>query len=129
MNISKEIIRDLLPVYVAGESSPDTRALVENALAADADLRQEAAILGTIQSAGLTPPAALGFDTLKRTQRLLRRRALLAGFSVFFSTFPLAMVYRSWGLAGHLGQIASLLLAAAGCASCRRPLKYRKSNR
>lgn len=56
----------------------------------------------------------MGLDTLKRTQRLLRRRALLAGFSVFFSTFPLAMVYRAWGLAGHLGQIASLLMAVAG---------------
>ena len=116
MNISKEIIRDLLPVYVAGEASADTRAVVESALAGDANLRNEAAIIGTIPSAGLTPPAALGLDTLKRTQRLLRRRALLAGFSVFFSTLPLAMVYRPWGLAGHLGQTACLLLAAAGWA-------------
>ena len=116
MNISKEVIRDLLPVYVAGEASADTRAVVESALAGDANLRNEAAIIGTIPSAGLTPPAALGLDTLKRTQRLLRRRALLAGFSVFFSTLPLAMVYRPWGLAGHLAQTACLLLAAAGWA-------------
>ena len=116
MNISKEVIRDLLPVYVAGEASADTRAVVESALAGDADLRNEAAMIGTVPAVHATPPAALGLDTLKRTQRLLRRRALLAGFSVFFSTFPLAMVDRSWGLVGHLGQAACLLVAAAGWA-------------
>src|SRR5689334_6710479 len=114
MNVSKEVIRDLLPVYVAGEASADTRAVVESALGGDADLRNEAAMIGTVPAVGVTPPAALGLDTLKRTQRLLRRRALLAGFSVFFSTFPLAIVDRSWGLAGRLGQTACLLVAAAG---------------
>ncbi len=29
MSISKNVIRDLLPVYVAGEASEDTRALVD----------------------------------------------------------------------------------------------------
>jgi hypothetical protein len=114
MNISKEVIRDLLPAYVAGETSADSRALVESALAGDADLREEATNLGTVPAASVSPPTDLGLETLKRTQRLLRRRALLAGFSVFFSTFPLAMVYRSWGLAGHLGATACLLVAAAG---------------
>jgi hypothetical protein len=116
MNISTEVIRDLLPAYVAGEASADTRAIVESALASDADLRAEATNLGTVPAAGVTPPADLGLETLKRTQRLLRRRALLAGFSVFFSTFPLVIVYRSWGLAGRLGETACLLGAAAGWA-------------
>jgi len=114
MNTSKEVIRDLLPVYVAGEASGDTRALVESALADDADLRKEAAIMGNVPAVCVTPPAALGVDALKRTQRLLRRRTLVAGFSVFFTTLPMAMVYRDWGLAGHLGQAACLLVAAAG---------------
>ena len=116
MNISKEVIRDLLPVYVAGEASADTRALVESALAEDSGLRAEAAMLGTVPSAGATPPDDLGLETLKRTQRLLRRRAVLAGFSIFFSTFSLALFDRGWGLAGRLGQTACLLIAAAGWA-------------
>jgi len=114
MNIPKQVIRDLLPAYVAGEASADTRAIVERALASDGDLRAEANGLGTVPTAGVSPPADLGLETLKRTQRLLRRRALLAGFSVFFSTFPLVIVYRSWGLAGRLGETACLLVAAAG---------------
>lgn len=116
MNISKEVIRDLLPAYVAGEASADTRVLMEGALAEDAELRAEAAMLGTVPSARATPPGDLGLETLKRTQRLLRRRAVLAGFSVFFSTFSLALFDRGWGLAGRLGQTACLLIAAAGWA-------------
>jgi len=116
MNISKEVIRDLLPAYVAGEASADTRALVESALAEHAELRAEAAMLGTVPSAGATPPGDLGLETLKRTQRLLRRRALLAGYSVFFSTLSLALFDRSWGIAGPLCQTVCLLLAAAGWA-------------
>src|SRR5215831_8043776 len=114
MNISKEVIRDLLPAYVAGEASEDTRVLLESALAEDAELRTEATMLGTVPSASATPPGDLGLETLKRTQRLLRRRALLAGFSVFFSTFPLVLFHRGWGLAGPSGQTACLLIAAAG---------------
>jgi hypothetical protein len=116
MNISKEVIRDLLPAYVAGEASAETRALMENALAGDAGLRDEAATIGTVPPADVTPPANLGIDALRRTQRLLRRRTLLVGFSVFFSTFPLAVVGRPWGLAGRLGETACLLVAAAGWA-------------
>ena len=116
MNISKEVIRDLLPAYVAGEASGDTRALVESALAEDAALRAEAAMLGTVPAEQAAPPGDLGLETLKRTQRLLRRRAVVAGFSIFFSTFSLALFDRGWGLAGPLGQTACLLLAAAGWA-------------
>ena len=116
MNLSKEIIRDLLPAYVAGEASAETRALLETALAEDAALRSEAAMLGEVPAAPAIPPAGLGIESLKRTQRLLRRRALLAGFSVFFSTFSLVLFDRGWGLAERLGQTACLLIAAAGWA-------------
>ena len=101
---------------MAGEACEDTRALVESALAADADLRAEAATLETVPSACPPLPDDLGLDSLRRTQRLLRRRAVLAAFSVFFSTFSLALVGRGWGLPGHLGQTACLLIAAAGWA-------------
>jgi hypothetical protein len=71
MNISKDVIRDLLPVYVSGEACADTRALVEQNLGVDGDLRAEAEALGTIPVADIAPPAALEFSSLKRTQCLL----------------------------------------------------------
>ena len=97
MNISKDVIRDLLPVYVSGEACADTRALVEQNLGEDGDLRAEADALGTIPVADIAPPAALEFSSLKRTQRLLRRRAFLVGFGYLFTTLPLALTGRDWG--------------------------------
>ncbi len=116
MNISKEVIRDLLPVYVAGEASADTRALVARELVENAELRAEAAMLGTVPIARATPPVDLGLETLRRTQRLLRRRAVLSAFSVFFSTFSLVLFDRGWGITGRLGQTACLVIAATGWA-------------
>ena len=38
MNVSREVILDLLPLYFSDEASPDTRMLVEQQIAADPDL-------------------------------------------------------------------------------------------
>jgi hypothetical protein len=112
MNISKDVIRDLLPVYVAGEASADTRALVEQSLGSDPDLHIEAETLGAIPVADVAPPATLEFSSLKRTQRLLRRRVLLVGFGYLFTTLPLALAGREWGPV-WLGVPAIRLLATA----------------
>jgi hypothetical protein len=97
MNLSKDVIRDLLPAYVAGEASVDTRALVEQSLGSNPDLRDEAEALGIIPVAHVAPPAALELSSLKRTQLLLRRRAFLVGFGYLFTTLPLALAGRDWG--------------------------------
>jgi anti-sigma factor RsiW len=55
MNLSKDVIRDLLPAYVAGEASVDTRALVEQSLGSNPDLRNEAKALGIIPVAHVFP--------------------------------------------------------------------------
>jgi hypothetical protein len=112
MNISKDVIRDLLPSYVAGEASADTRALVEQSLGGDPDLRTEAEALGAIPVADLAPPAALEFSSLKRTQLLLRRRVFLVGFGYLFTTLPLALAGRDWGPV-WLGVPAVRLLSTA----------------
>ncbi len=116
MSTPRTVILDLLPVYVTGEASPDTRALVEEAISADPSLQAEIGTLSHVPDSFDVPPAALGLDTLKRTQKLLRRRSLLTGFSIFFSTLPLALVARNWGLPAHLAEVASLLAAFAGWA-------------
>ncbi len=40
MKVTREVITDLLPLYVSGDASEDTRALVGNFLQQDADLAQ-----------------------------------------------------------------------------------------
>jgi len=40
MNVTREIILDLLPVYLSGEASPATRSLVEEYMKRDPELAQ-----------------------------------------------------------------------------------------
>jgi hypothetical protein len=40
MNVTREVILDLLPVYLAGEASPATRALIEEYMEQDPELAQ-----------------------------------------------------------------------------------------
>ena len=45
MNVTREVVVDLLPLYVSGEASPATRALVEAWLRDDPELAREAQAL------------------------------------------------------------------------------------
>ena len=42
MNVSRNVIHDLVPLYLADEASADTRALIEEFLAADPELAGQA---------------------------------------------------------------------------------------
>jgi anti-sigma factor RsiW len=50
VEITRNIIEDLLPLYLAGEASPETRALVEEFLARDPSL---ATAVGSQKSSSL----------------------------------------------------------------------------
>ena len=70
MNITKNVVLDLLPVYLAGEASDDTRRLVEEYLTRDPDLAQRVRQHSTkgLDSAPVTTlPPDLELRTLKRT--------------------------------------------------------------
>ncbi len=115
MSISKDVIRDLLPVYVAGEASAETRVLVEQSLAEDAELRAEANELGTVPAIPEPPaPVDLGVVALKHTQRLLRRRSVLVGFCYFFTALTFAFVDRPGAIAPKLAATACLATALGG---------------
>ena len=63
MNVTREVILDLLPVYLAGEASPATRALIEEYME-DKDLAQRIHVqwvdnLAKIKPAALPPDLEL----------------------------------------------------------------------
>jgi RNA polymerase sigma-70 factor (ECF subfamily) len=101
MNVTREIVKDLLPLYVAGEASPDTRALVESILRDDAELVRLADALRAEKLAGprgsSAPPGAAR-AALLRTQDLLRRRTWFLALALFFSGLPLSFVAGDSGL-------------------------------
>jgi hypothetical protein len=83
------MVRDLLPVYLAGDASADTRAAVEAFLAQDVELREIVQAAGTYSLPALEAPAGLEAESLRRTRRLLGRKNFWLGFALIFSFVPM----------------------------------------
>jgi hypothetical protein len=92
MKVTPNVIHDLLPVYIAGEASADTVALVEEFLRLEPDL---ARTVEALRAHPLPePPVALRptqeKETLSMTKQLLRWRGILMGFAIFLTLLPLS---------------------------------------
>ena len=95
MNITREVITDLWPIYAADEASPDSVALVEEFLAKDqelaAALRDDAtARLAAAQVPRLSP--SIEARALNRTKRLLHPFNWLFFFAVLFTCFAFGRI-------------------------------------
>jgi anti-sigma factor RsiW len=102
MTVDRDVIQDLLPLYLAGEASPATRKLVEEHLAANPELALLARAAGNPDLAGgvgapapLPPLPPLPPDAQKSaldaTRRLLRRRSWLMGGAIFTTLLPFSV--------------------------------------
>jgi predicted anti-sigma-YlaC factor YlaD len=104
MRVSREVILDLLPLYLAGEASAASRALVEEYLLLDESLRQEVdrnAMLEPLQLPAAESRLAeeLELRTLKRTRNLLAWQRRLYALAVTFSVLSVGGV--GWIQNGH----------------------------
>lgn len=85
MSVTREVILDLLPLYLAGEASPASKALVEEYLKSDAELAGQ---IRTRWAEGLSTaipsplPPDLELRTLHRTRRLLGLQRWLFGLAI-----------------------------------------------
>ena len=87
MNVTREVIVDLLPVYLSGEASPATRSLVEEYMKQDAELAQRVRLQWAENFAKLAPsapPPELELRSLRRTRGLLHLQKWLFGFGIGF---------------------------------------------
>lgn len=132
MNITRDVVKDLLALYLAGDASPDTRAVVEDWLRTDADLARQVA---EARRADLPPvprpdPSAEKL-ALMRTRSRLRWRAITLGAAIYFTTLPLTVVFSRQGFRGLLIQDwwerVVLLAVAAGLWATWFALKRRVS--
>jgi hypothetical protein len=95
MNVTREVINDLWPVYAAGEASIDTRALVEAFLQQDPEFarllqgRGEEALLQKVPP-GLSPDREA--QALRRTKRLLHGWDWLLFMAMIFSCFAFGRI-------------------------------------
>ena len=112
MNVTREIIIDLLPVYLSGEASTDTRALVESFLKQDPELAQRIRsqwVENMTNAAPSSLPPELELKAFRRTRGLLGAQKWLLGFSFFFSAMLFSNGFRIEN--GHIAEFQFLLRA------------------
>ena len=98
MNVTREVVTDLLPIYFSGEASGDTKVLVEDYFRQDPDFeriaRSAATPLETLRAAA---PIAASSEKEKRDLESvrwgLRRRQWLFAGSLFLTLFPLSYYF------------------------------------
>jgi len=124
--VTKDVVRDLLPIYLAGEASDDTKAVVEEFLAHDPELREQAAAQSANPLAQLSHTEgleSLELATLDRTRRLLNRKTWLFAFSLLFSLVPMSFEVKGGKIVHLLARdepvaaIAWLVVALVGWAA------------
>lgn len=96
MTITKDIITDLLPAYLSGDCSTDTKRLVEEYLRTDAALSAEVQRMRTAPLPAMGAPDSDRSDelrTLKRTKTLLNWRSALMAFGFFFTLAPFSVLH------------------------------------
>ena len=94
MNVTRDVVTDLLPIYFSGEASGDTKLLVEDYFRQDPDFeriaRSAATPLETLRAAA---PISAGQEKEKRDLESvlwgLRRRKWLFAVSLFLTLVPL----------------------------------------
>ncbi len=87
-NLSDDVIDDLLTLYLAGEASADTRALIEAHLETHPELAERAARSQALElpETELDPnEKEREMKSLERTKKLIRLQSWLFGFAIFFS--------------------------------------------
>src|SRR5579864_475214 len=110
MNVTREVILDLLPVYLSGEASPATRALVEEHMKQDPELAERLRRLSADEFAKSVPlalPPEVELRSLRRTRRLLSWQRWVFGLGIFFSAMLLSNESSCEG--GHLKEFHFLL--------------------
>jgi anti-sigma factor RsiW len=94
MSVPKEVILDLLPVYLAGEASPATQAWLEEYLAKDPELAERARrqwSAGSAEAAAPALPPDLELRAFGRTRRILALQRWLFGLGMAFSAVSLSL--------------------------------------
>jgi hypothetical protein len=103
MNVTKEIIDDLIPLYVANECCADTRALVEDYLQRNPQRAEELRrVMATSVPQAVSSANSLDeVRSFREARRRLRRRSWLMAFAIFFSLAPFSFFStgeRTWCL-------------------------------
>jgi hypothetical protein len=88
MKVTRNIILDLLPLYLAGEASPDTQILVDQYLENDPELAELAKKTSGLYKTGDMPLPLKKEDQMeayKEAQKMILQRTLIWGSIIAFA--------------------------------------------
>jgi len=107
MNVSQDVINDLLALYFSGEGSPDTRSLIEQYFQENPAFAQEArraaeALLTIGMTEELPPDTQLERKALKRAKKLLRVQSILLAIACTFTLNALSLGFSFEIGTGHM---------------------------
>jgi hypothetical protein len=93
MNVTREVILDLIPVYLAGDASPATRALIDEYLRQDPQLAQRVRTLSVDGLAAIEQPplsSDIELRSLRRARALIGWQKWLFGLGITFTALSLS---------------------------------------
>jgi hypothetical protein len=124
MNVTRDVITDLWPLYQTGEASDDTQRLIQEFLQQDPDFSQlvHQSLEDSLKKDTLPPlDRERELEVLRRTKRLVWIRDALFWIAVFLSAAPFTVWSTSWGsgsLIRDLPWVACGLGAGAAIVWC-----------
>lgn len=99
MEITRDVIKDLLPLYISGEVSSDTKTLVEAYLRLDSELARAVAAARALELPPTPAPAPTGEKaTLDETRRLLKQKTDTLVVAIIFSVLPFVFTFDGGGI-------------------------------
>ena len=98
MNVTREVITDLLPVYFSGEASADTVAMVEEFFRQDPEFAHLARRMSDVREKLVrdvpAPEAIVEKTALQKTREMVQTRNLWLAFALAYTVVPI-FVYRT----------------------------------
>ena len=92
MNVTREVITDLLPLYFSGEASADTRALVDEFFRQDPEFAHLARRMGDVRQKLVrdVPPPEAGVEkqALQKTRDMVQTRNAWLGIAIAYTIVP-----------------------------------------
>ena len=99
MKITRDVITDLLPVYLAGEASEDTQRLVDEFLQADPKFAELIAEQDKpLEKTNINLSKETEMKTLQDTRSLLQKRSLYLAFTILFLLLSVSFTFDSNGI-------------------------------
>ena len=113
MKITRDVVKDLWPLYAADEATPDTRTLVEEFLRNDPELEaqlRKAAALDLDPASVPAAPELAERRALTMTKQILRRERLFLVAGIVLAAIPPSITeahlhFESWGLTSAFAKL------------------------